>query len=84
MFIASRATLTFLPKLHTDEETFGFLCRPRAALLKKSRRQLKGTVERKGKVPISLPITVRSLSCGSAKGSSGRERSPKDRSCHPH
>jgi translation initiation factor IF-2 len=44
------------------EERLGSRRGPRAALLKKSRRQLKGTVERKGKVPISLPITVRSLS----------------------
>jgi translation initiation factor IF-2 len=45
-----------------DEQGFGSRRGPRAALLKKQRRQLKGTVERKGKVPISLPITVRSLS----------------------
>jgi translation initiation factor IF-2 len=45
-----------------DEQSFGSRRGPRAALLKKSRRQQKGTVERKGKVPISLPITVRSLS----------------------
>jgi translation initiation factor IF-2 len=44
------------------EEQLGSRRGPRAALLKKQRRQLKGTVERKGKVPISLPITVRSLS----------------------
>jgi translation initiation factor IF-2 len=46
----------------TEEPTFGSRRGPRAALLKKQRRQLKGTLERKGKVPISLPITVRSLS----------------------
>ncbi|HJZ90010.1 MAG TPA: translation initiation factor IF-2, partial [Gemmataceae bacterium] len=45
-----------------DEPQFGSRRGPRAALLKKQRRQLKGTIERKGKVPISLPITVRSLS----------------------
>jgi translation initiation factor IF-2 len=45
-----------------EEPTFGSRRGPRAALLKKQRRQQKGTVERKGKVPISLPITVRSLS----------------------
>ena len=45
-----------------SKSTFGSRRGPRAALLKKSRRQVKGTVERKGKVPISLPITVRSLS----------------------
>jgi translation initiation factor IF-2 len=45
-----------------EEPQFGSRRGPRAALLKKQRRQQKGTVERKGKVPISLPITVRSLS----------------------
>jgi translation initiation factor IF-2 len=46
-----------------EEPTFGSRRGPRAALLKKQRRQrLPGTLERKGKVPISLPITVRSLS----------------------
>jgi translation initiation factor IF-2 len=46
-----------------EEPTFGSRRGPRAALLKKQRRQrLPGTIERKGKVPISLPITVRSLS----------------------
>jgi translation initiation factor IF-2 len=45
-----------------DEPSFGSRRGPRAALLKKQRRQLKGTIERKGKVPIALPITVRSLS----------------------
>lgn len=49
-------------RVDTVEETFGSRRGPRAALLKKQRRHLKGTVERKGKVPISLPITVRSLS----------------------
>ncbi|HKB00749.1 MAG TPA: translation initiation factor IF-2 [Gemmataceae bacterium] len=49
-------------QVDTVEETYGSRRGPRAALLKKQRRQLKGTVERKGKVPISLPITVRSLS----------------------
>jgi translation initiation factor IF-2 len=45
------------------EEQLGSRRGPRAALLKKhQRRQQKGTVERKGKVPISMPITVRSLS----------------------
>jgi translation initiation factor IF-2 len=45
------------------EERFGSRRGPRAALLKKQRRQrMPGTLERKGKVPISLPITVRSLS----------------------
>jgi translation initiation factor IF-2 len=45
-----------------DEQSFGSRRGPRAALLRKGRRQQKGTVERKGKVPINLPITVRSLS----------------------
>ena len=49
-------------QVDTIEDTFGSRRGPRAALLKKSRRVLRGTVERKGKVPISLPITVRSLS----------------------
>ncbi len=49
-------------QVDTVEETFGSRRGPRAALLKKQRRQVRGTVERKGKVPISLPITVRSLS----------------------
>ncbi|MCX7666994.1 MAG: translation initiation factor IF-2 [Gemmataceae bacterium] len=43
------------------EESAGSRRGRRAALLKKAKRQ-PGTVERKGKVPISLPITVRSLS----------------------
>ena len=46
-----------------EEPQFGSRRGPRAALLKKhQRRQQKGTIERKGKVPINLPITVRSLS----------------------
>ena len=49
-------------QVETVDDTFGSRRGPRAALLKKSRRVLRGTVERKGKVPISLPITVRSLS----------------------
>jgi len=43
------------------EESAGSRRGRRAALLKKSKRQ-PGTVERKGKVPIAMPITVRSLS----------------------
>lgn len=45
------------------EEHFGSRRGPRAALLKKQRRQRQpGTLERKGKVPITVPITVRGLS----------------------
>ena len=44
-----------------SEEEFGSKRGRRAAMLKK-RMRLPGTVERKGKVPITLPITVRSLS----------------------
>ena len=48
---------------HVDviEETHGSKRGRRASLLKKKTR-LPGTIERKGKVPIGLPITVRSLS----------------------
>ena len=45
-----------------EEQGMGSRRGPRAALLKKQRRHQKGTIERKGKVPINLPITVRSLS----------------------
>jgi translation initiation factor IF-2 len=48
---------------HVDviEEELGSKRGRRASMLKKRLRQ-PGTVERKGKVPVSLPITVRSLS----------------------
>lgn len=48
-------------QVEVSEEEFGSKRGRRASLLKKKMRQ-PGTVERKGKVPITLPITVRSLS----------------------
>ena len=49
-------------QVDVENENFGSKHGRRAALLKKQKmRQLKGTIERKGKVPITLPITVRSL-----------------------
>jgi translation initiation factor IF-2 len=48
-------------KAEVIEEEHGSKRGRRAAMLKKRLRQ-PGTVERKGKVPITLPITVRSLS----------------------
>jgi translation initiation factor IF-2 len=48
--------------VEVSEEAFGSKRGRRAAMLKKARNRLPGTVERKGKVPIVLPITVRSLS----------------------
>jgi translation initiation factor IF-2 len=48
-------------QVEVNEEEFGSKRGRRAAALRKVRRQ-PGTVERKGKVPITLPITVRSLS----------------------
>ncbi|MEZ6140242.1 MAG: translation initiation factor IF-2 [Zavarzinella sp.] len=46
-----------------DDQSLGSKVGRRAALLRKQKRaKLPGTIERKGKVPIAFPITVRSLS----------------------
>ena len=49
-------------QVEVSEEEFGSKRGRRAAALRKVRNRQPGTVERKGKVPITLPITVRSLS----------------------
>lgn len=48
-------------QVEISEEEFGSKRGRRASMLKKKMRQ-PGTIERKGKVPITLPITVRALS----------------------
>lgn len=48
-------------QVEVAEEEFGSKRGRRASMLKKKMRQ-PGTIERKGKVPITLPITVRALS----------------------